>query len=81
MALAVRQFKVNRLDNSNISKVTIMVMDDDIASMYAIVFMIITNQRIPVDFDNMISTQHLVRSGNETHPRSTAAKINPFTPW
>lgn len=55
----VYRFKVNKLDNSNISKVAIMVIDDDIASMYAIVFMIITNQRIPVDFDNMISTPTL----------------------
>ena len=50
------QVQGNRLDNSNISKVMIMVRVDDIASIYAIVFMIITNQRIPVDFDNMIST-------------------------
>ena len=56
MVLVTRQFKVNKLDNSNISKVAIMVIDDDIARIYAIVFMIITNQRIPVGFDNMIST-------------------------
>ena len=59
MVLVTRQFKVNKLDNSNISKVAIMVIDDDIASIYAIVFMIITNQRIPVDLDNMISTPTL----------------------
>ena len=32
----------------------LMVRDDDIASIYAIVFMMSTNQRIPVDFDNIV---------------------------
>ena len=75
------QVQGSKLDNKSINKVTTMVIDDDIVSIYAIVFMIITNQRNPVDLDNIVSTsQHLVRSGNETHLRITAAKINLLTP-